>query len=141
MWHRLPVPVPSTVPFVARRMTLLPRRCVRYVDEALRDLTGYPTQMLRMPHTLLSNVAKRILAAQYAATQVSTSPWTVAEEVVARQALSVRLQYVAVWGCRPPCWLAVPRSYPTMCLQETAGERGNAWVLPQMRGPAALLEG
>ena len=78
-------------------------RPCRYVDEALRDLTGYPTQMLRLPHTLLPHVARRLLAAQYAGTKVlSNKPWTVAEDVMARQALSVRLGYVLSWverGC------------------------------------------
>ena len=71
-----------------------------YVDEGLRDLTGYPTQMLRLPHSLMGDAEKRLFAAQYAGTTdaISQAPWTAKDEEGARTALTVRLRCVLLFG-------------------------------------------
>ena len=70
----------------------------RYVDEGLSDLTGYPTQLIRLPHSLMRDADKRVFAAQYSGTQdlSPSKPWTAEDEEGARKALTVRLRCVAM---------------------------------------------
>ena len=105
-----------------------------YVDEALRDLTGYPTQMLRLPHSLLKPRDSRLFAAQYGGVKdveqrvQSNDPLTREEEEYARQALTVRLRSLhsqgAMLGCSHSCpgkkhvWVPDESAAPT----EDAGE-------------------
>ena len=127
-------------------MVLARWRC-RYVDEGLRDLTGYPTQMLRLPHSLMSDADKRVYAAQYAGTQelVSANGWSADDEEQARRALTVRLRSVARARRRCAvrvCTTMLARSPATSSTTQVAAQGGlHARVLPQLHGPEAQVGG